>query len=526
MSGSNPLTDGSLTTNIWRELDPRAFYVNKAFENSKIATGLERLAYNIFGYDVIGSLAFALDPMRDFRVYIDKPKGDLRVRVKSSPPIRRSKSRTASSKYSKLTHQIIGNRDNITSSNSPGSPVTTSLSPFVTIPGFSRDTTDSTRPKGINGGDFEKFSPSVTWSGGSVGRRSWTQATGYICSHGNVEFSRTESSVDFSFHGPVSILSTVSQNQLLKLEQERADQLFNQHGFSLIAKTRPEASLFRLVRSLAELRDLPKLADLALIPRLLKERAFGVKDAGSLVLAKEFGLDPLVSDIRRLLELPDEITRKVNFLISRNGRPTTFRRRLTGSEPISFTPSWSSSGFSDSIFSRSRTSDVLQRDYEVRVSVNYGIKFPDIELPKLRKKLFNQLLGTNATFSDLYELTPWSWLIDWFTGLGNYLQSLEDMYLNPHLINDGWITYASNCVCARSVTLEGDYVNKETRAPGGAILKEEKRTLVCSSNTTFSYSYHKRVNCSQIGVPSAEGLENLTDFQSLILTALFAQKST
>lgn len=512
--------------NIWRELDPKAFYVNKAFENSESATGFERLAYHIFGYELIGSLAFALDPMRDFRVYIDRPKGKRRNRIKSFPPIRRSKRRQSNSKFSSLTHHIIGNRDNITNTTSTGTPVVTNLSSFTTVPSFSIDTVESGRPPGVNGGEFEKFMPHVTWTSPSVNRKRWAQASGVVCNHGNLEFSRNDYDLGWSFRGPVSTLSAVSQNQLRILEQERADQLFKQHGFSLITKTRPEASLFRLVRSIAEIKDLPRLADLSQIPQLLKDRTFGVKDLGSLILAKEFGLDPLISDIRRLLELPEEITKKVNFLISRNGLPTTFRRKLTGSEPIPFTPSWSSSGFSDTIFSRTRTSDVLLREYELRVSVNYGIKFPDIELPKLRKKLFDQLLGTNATFSDLYELTPWSWLIDWFSGLGNYLQAIEDMYLNPHLINDGWITYVSNGICSRSVTMEGDYENLETKAPGGAVLKREKRTLVCSGTTSFLYSYHKRVNCSQIGVPSVVGLENLTDFQSLILSALFAQKST
>jgi hypothetical protein len=40
----------------------------------------------------------------------------------------------------------------------------------------------------------------------------------------------------------------------------------------------------------------------------------------------------------------------------------------------------------------------------------------------------------------LYNLVPWSWLVDWFTGLGNYVEVIDIINTDKSLINWGVFT--------------------------------------------------------------------------------------
>jgi hypothetical protein len=45
----------------------------------------------------------------------------------------------------------------------------------------------------------------------------------------------------------------------------------------------------------------------------------------------------------------------------------------------------------------------------------------------IRAWAIRSTLGLTIDASTLWEITPWSWLVDWFTGIGNYLKSQRNI---------------------------------------------------------------------------------------------------
>lgn len=512
-----------------QELDPLRLYVNHAAQRAAQSKGLERLAFAVFGFEMIGSFALALDPSSSFKQPFDPRKSEpkFRTRIRSKPPYKRKKTvTTSSSQISNAHRQTIfgGDTHDVTTT---GPTVTeTQLADFPLLEDFITDTTDKLREPFAKGGEMEKFTCSLRYSSPSVNRRIYTRNFQNVCNHGMEPDLTNISNRSYAIQGPFAVLSLPQQVSLRTLEENRSDELISEYRDVLLSRTLPLAPSFNLFRSLAELRDLNRLADLSEIPRKLKERIFTLKDLAGSHLAVEFGIKPLISDVQRMLELPDTIAKRVNYLLERNGKPTTFRRKIFLEEDISgFTPTWSTTGTSDKMWTTVRTTNSRKRSIELRCSANYNVEFPKLEVPKLRKNIARKLWGIEPTFSDLYELTPWSWLIDWFTGLGNYLQAIEDINQNSSLVNDAWISYVSKCSVSCAVTQELTYYYTDRHA----ISKKGARyslQLIAPSQTDFVYSFHKRVNVADIGVSTVNGLRNLNDSQSLILGALFTQRTT
>lgn len=81
------------------------------------------------------------------------------------------------------------------------------------------------------------------------------------------------------------------------------------------------------------------------------------------------------------------------------------------------------------------------RKVELRVVANFHLNFPYLDRPRLRRELLLSRLGVYPTPTDLYNLIPWTWLIDWFTGVGDYVKLLDQATREPSTVNYGFITY-------------------------------------------------------------------------------------
>lgn len=156
------------------------------------------------------------------------------------------------------------------------------------------------------------------------------------------------------------------------------------------------------------------------------------------------------------------------------------------------------------------------------MAINATFQFPPAELPSLRESLVDKLYGENPTIDTLYNLTPWSWLLDWFTGFGEYVNIIERINTDPSLINYGYITYASRGILRGDATLS--WIDSDTRyyRPDVSHTYTTKRTVGASSQ--YEFSFQKRVNMSDLGVASTLVEPSLNSFQSSILGALLAQR--
>lgn len=186
----------------------------------------------------------------------------------------------------------------------------------------------------------------------------------------------------------------------------------------LLAETNPSRSVVDLPIFLAELREIPDL----------------IKSAGDSIIRKiasgnlkyQFALKPLISDLRALLDFQKHFSDREKELTALNSSGLRRTRQL-----------WSSSiSLNDSLTANSSPSWCLLKYDRTRVTTSkvWGhVKwFPQSQgIPKSRddiaKDARRAVLGLTLDPVTAWELIPWSWLVDWCSSVGNYLQSQRNI---------------------------------------------------------------------------------------------------
>jgi len=241
----------------------------------------------------------------------------------------------------------------------------------------------------------------------------------------------------------------------------------NAQGTAFIKRARPgnpSANLFQFVGELHQIPQLPKVSYAGL-------KSF--RDLGSNYLNFEFGWKPFVKDLvdmyntQRKLEKTLEGLRKNNGLIvrRREKRKTTVESSLIseGSLSVPFGHLVDTTIGGDSFLNGYYVSGPTgaadldlysftgQCDYSYAVNEqlttwncgNFGYYVPDIGSSRWTEKAKRALFGQNPTPSQLWELIPWSWLIDWFSNVGDIMSNLSENAVD----NETW----TNCYSMREI---------------------------------------------------------------------------
>lgn len=165
--------------------------------------------------------------------------------------------------------------------------------------------------------------------------------------------------------------------------------------------------------------------------RSLYRRAITLKKLGSEYLNVQFGWFPFLNDLRQAVKTAWDIDNALKQLRIDNGQ--NVRRRGT----ISSTESSSSGTFLDSMrpvltsefYPTGAPTPTANWTDRTTVTHYFSAKFrywiPDIDSPDWEGRAKRILFGTNLTPSLVWELTPWSWLIDWETNIGDVLSNLS-----------------------------------------------------------------------------------------------------
>lgn len=172
---------------------------------------------------------------------------------------------------------------------------------------------------------------------------------------------------------------------------------------------------------LAELRDTP-----GLVVRQLNR----YRDYGNAYLAFQFGWKPFLNDLRDWCGSISKTDRYINQLRRNNGRRIRRGGNLWGSE--------------DSQISRRSVSSVFPKQYingyDVVEDSSYEVcsfagsfryYIPSLNSKKWgRARALLKMWDLEMGPEQVYQLIPWSWLVDWFSNVGdvvsNFASSLED----------------------------------------------------------------------------------------------------
>lgn len=239
----------------------------------------------------------------------------------------------------------------------------------------------------------------------------------------------------------------------------------------------------------------------------------------------KFGWESMVQAVKQFADAPARATKDINHLINANGTNVTLRSKFQYSEPMVTTPTIS---FFKSLRTLTEASKPATsrgiRSVEVRCSVNSGLNLPRVDLPALRKNLFNEKLGATPKPGDLYDLLPWTWLEDWFFGASSYIHLMDEVNGQRNIVNYGLLTYHSDIrVDARWNNYWLDFHKHLIVPPGGQSGENVRQDLPRTATFQAEYQLRKDV-MAFAGVADYSG-KGLSPYRSSILAALFSQFS-
>jgi len=219
-------------------------------------------------------------------------------------------------------------------------------------------------------------------------------------------------------------------------------------GWQLLAKTNVSLPHVDLPSFLAELPEFVSgvyAMRLREIPKLVKEYGSNLmKAAAAGHLTWRWAIKPMVSDIRTMLNFMDAVERRErvleNLLVSKSVK----RKAGLGNSHVDFPET--------EVFLHSSTGATIKAKRKVTHSSSMwgSVKWkligdggiPTTEAGR-RNAAYLQTLGitSRGALQALWEITPWSWFIDWFAGLGTILAATD---------NTIPMTWSENCVMRKS----------------------------------------------------------------------------
>ena len=217
-------------------------------------------------------------------------------------------------------------------------------------------------------------------------------------------------------------------------------------GYARARPGKPQASVGQF---LAELRDFPAIpfrsltrkgkflrktggVPIPMVPKVMYNRLLDFRLLGSEYLNVVFGWAPFLRDLQSMYFLWQDIDKKLGQIIRDNGK--TIRRRATidDSQSTTYTASdqqvpWLNvSSAPPAVMAGSsayRRTTVTKTKTWFAGAFRYYI--PDLGSSQWTARARSALFGLTPTPELLWELMPWSWLIDWFSNVGDVMSNIS-----------------------------------------------------------------------------------------------------
>jgi hypothetical protein len=175
--------------------------------------------------------------------------------------------------------------------------------------------------------------------------------------------------------------------------------------------------------------DLPTAVfELKDLPSLFKSQGDTFyKKAASYNLKYQFGIKPLISDLKSLLLFQHHIAKREREL--RKLQESGLRRKVevfTGSAHETHDRQVNSSLYSK-FAKMNRVTTVRKWGF-----VEYRPSSYPLTDPQLRRLAMRAVLGLTIDFSTAWNLIPWSWLVDWCSNVGDFLISNRNIVPCTH----------------------------------------------------------------------------------------------
>lgn len=273
-----------------------------------------------------------------------------------------------------------------------------------------------------------------------------------------------------------------------------------------MARTNPQASKVDLPAFLAELKDIPSLSKdlykslydagkhglsylkyetLSKLPSIIKangERYLNDLAKGNIMY--RFAIAPTIGDLESLLYFIKASSRRLEELRQLRDKKELRRSTTLGSSSVNTVVNQSLSTRTGSVISGRVETTYSYKDWaSIRWKANGATAIPKTE-EGLRNYAITSHFGlrSQSLLESAWELTPWSWLIDYFGNIGEYLKAT----------NNSESVYATDMCLMRKITNIRTY--RVTSIPDGLTvsgkpfsLYEEKRRVVLNTPIAMPY---------------------------------------
>jgi hypothetical protein len=280
-------------------------------------------------------------------------------------------------------------------------------------------------------------------------------------------------------------------------------------------RARPGNPVANAGQFIAELRDLPTL------PLRLLSRLHFFRGLGKEYLNVQFGWKPFVSDVKEMFELYQNLDKKLAQLRRDNGRPIRRRRTVKNSTETTSTSTgqqnhlgnvWPVSPAAISPFSSMTVQTVTKEQVWFVGCFRYYVA--DIGSSQWTRRATMALYGLNPTPSLLWNILPWSWLIDWFSNTGDVLSNASSNAVDNLVAHYAYVM--------RTVSVQTTYTSFYKVDSGtSAGYKVEGGSGSCTVTKLTTTKARKRATPYGFGV----SFDGLSAYQTSILAALGMSRS-
>lgn len=209
-------------------------------------------------------------------------------------------------------------------------------------------------------------------------------------------------------------------------------------GATAISRTVPTNPVFSAAAFLGELREgLPSIPGRSLVKQA------NPKGAAGEYLNLEFGIKPLISDAKKFLKARETAETRLNQLYRDSGR--LVRRRYSfppeESTVTTTTPGqylWGT-GWTAYIIQPGVLTTTVTTTVRTWFSGGYTFYFPKQEGYHRAVAELEKTFGIIPDVEDLYQLTPWSWAVDWFSNLGDVVANVKSFSEDSLVLRYGYL---------------------------------------------------------------------------------------
>lgn len=230
----------------------------------------------------------------------------------------------------------------------------------------------------------------------------------------------------------------------------------NVDGANLIGKAIPTKAEASLATFMGELRErFPQIP-----AAVFRSRGLNTRSAGGEYLNYEFGVKPFINDLEKMAKSvlqankivkqmrrdSDKIVRRRRSLAQSSTHTTVPQSELTNMFGLAFPKNVSGYDTTSSLFTTLPelvATDTVYSNVWFAGAFSFHLSEADTFLGNMGEyeQLANQLLGTRFNASTVYELTPWSWLIDWYSNLGTFVSNVEALSSDSLVLRYGYVMH-------------------------------------------------------------------------------------